>query len=562
MIFAHVKIRSVAILLLLAGSLLRAQSTQPAHDAPDLLDYGQVIPPEGKVNIVALPRTIELIDAALKEEKELARRVELTTDLGRCVSPASEQILKRLLSDPSPLVRAAAVRSLVAINAANSDTLKPLLSDASAFVRIELIRAQLPEAILAGVKDVDESVQSIAIGVSVNANTDRAIAEQIQSLHPWQAGIAATTLAKRNYTDGVASIRPLLTSKHIVARVGAIRALTMLKSIDRNAIESQLSHSHAAVRVAAIQAAMTLANPDKRVIADRTIADVDLAVRVPAVELYAAVGESRVVPVLFDQLGQGYGPLRLASRQALIQIARITPASSSEVIRLAGGLLTHADADRRIDGSYLLGQLKSDEQFETHVQRLDDADWRVVEQVARSLGLIGRKQAGDALVATALRSVPDAKGVQEMSPEELLARTTAGEQAVLSATMLKHLPVLGATKQFYLNKSTPIGVRCAAIYALGVLGTPDEVTQSLRPLLGRLQDPEESSQAIIEAIKAFGNSRAKSGVVMLEKIVSGQNSPEFQYAAHLAIDRIKGQSTAFVVPESTQEPDTSIRAVQ
>jgi HEAT repeat protein len=548
------------MLLLLAGSQALAQSTLPA--ATDLLPYGQINPPKGKVHVIALPRTIELIDEAIKEEEELARRVELTTDLGKCISPASEAILKRLLADPAPLIRAAAVRSLVAINAADPATLKPLLSDPSAYVRAELIRAKFPEAIIAGLKDADESLQGIALGISVNADTDRAIADQIKSLQPWQAGVAVSTLANRNYTDGVPAIRPLLGSNNVVARVSAIRALAKLRAIDRNAIETQLSHSHAAVRVAAIQAAMTLANADRVVIADRMIADADLAVRVPAVQLYGSVGEAKAASVLFDQLTKGYAPLREASRQALVAIARATPSSEPEMIRLAAELLSHADADRRIDGSFLLGQLKSEAQFDVHVKLLDDADWRVVEQAARSLGLIGRAQAGDALVATVLRSVPDPKRVETMSPEELAVRSTAGEQAVLSAVLLKHTPILAATRQFHLSKTAPTAARFASIYAMGVLGSPEEVNQSLSPMLGRTRDPEESSQAIVEAIKAYGNSRAKAGVSALQRIIAGENSDEFKYTAHLAIDRINGQSTVFVVADMTLEPDTSIRALE
>jgi HEAT repeat protein len=549
MMFQRCTLPAILLGVTLCGHL-RAQN----NDAP--IPYGPIDVPQPVTTVTVKPRTVQLIDEAIRVENDLPRKAMLVRDLGLCPVPESAAILKRLLADPEPLVRAGAVNSLVMIDAADDASLAPLANDPSAVVRRELVLAKYAPAIVAGVTDADPALRVAALSVSVNETTDRAILEQLEQLDPPLQAIALRTLGARKHTAATATIGKLLASESVVARVAAIDALAGMSAITRGQIDQQLTHTHSAVRVAATRAAATLESADRIAIARASLADKDLAVRAEAAKLDVYTDAS-FVDIYVAQLPLGYQPLRRAAREALVGIARANPQAKPQVTAAAAQRLTDADPQRRIDGSYVLGQLASKEGVADHIKLLRDADWQVVGQASRSLGPIGDPSAADELVQTALRSAEDKL---PGTPESYYARSDAGEQAVLSAVMLKHKPVVEATKKYFLSKTAAPGVRNAGIYAAGILGTPEEVGSMLRPLLGRLNDPEESPQAIIEAIKAMGNARVKSMVGQLEKLVKTDTAADFQYAAHLSLDRINGTKTPFTQPPQTREPDTSIRA--
>ncbi len=542
------------------GLSLFAQLVTAQEDSA-FIAYGDITPPAATINTVVQPRTIELIDAALESDIDTARRVQLTSDLGLCPVPASEAILKRLLTDPDPLIRAAAVQSLRLLGLGTETILSPVLKDTSPLVRFELVNAKLPAAIIAGVSDDDASVRATALATSINEATDRAIADQIDKLPSPMQAVAVRTLGDRKEAaKSVApKIAPLLASDNIVSRIAAIDALTGIGVIEFVQIQTQLAHPHSAVRVATTHAAKVLSATDQIVVAKAALSDKDLSVRT-AGALLAIESDQSFTETLVAQLSQNYQPLRLAARDALVRLGKTNDAAKPLVLTASEKLLTDATPDRRIDGSYILGQLRSKQGLADHIKLLEDSDWRVVEQAARSLGQIGDPSAGDKLVETALRSI-EVKSTGQPDMDLISTQYRAGEQAVLSATAIKHKPVLAATKKFYLQKLTPGGVRNASIYALGLLGQPDQVVTDLRPLLGRIADPEESPASISEAIKAMGNAKAKTAIQPLKQLAGREGASEYLYIIHLALNRINETNTPYTPDPVTFEPHTSIRAL-
>lgn len=539
-------------LTMLVGVSVRAQDLA-------LIPYGPITAPVAPKQVVVNPRTVEMIGQALQTTKDVPTRAGWVADLGRCPVPQARIMLQKLLSDPEPLIRAAAIHALRHHPQTDSEILTGLLDDPSPLVRQELIRSGLSQAIVRGVKDNDPAVRTAALGISVDVSTDQAILQQLPELDPTLQVLGIRTLARRGYEPCVPLITELLNSESVAVRVSALEGLCELRAITREQIDAQLKHAHSSVRVAAVRASRVLNESDRTIVARIGLSDPDVSVRAESARL-EVIGDSSWVSVYFDQLSAGYQPLRDASREALVRLVGIDPSASKPVIDRSIELLTDSDPHRRIDGSYLLGQLRSNAGLEKHLRLLEDDDWRVVDQAARSMGLIKDPRTGDVLIRVIQRAM-DEKNIS--SPDQVGPRFSSAEQAILSCVELNHVPVLQTTASFNLRRTVQTSVRTASVYALGRLGTSEQVFSSLRALLSRVADPEESPMVVIEAIKAMGNARVTESIPILEKIRQDQNlSPDYQYAAHLALSRIRGeQPPEFILPADVIEPDTSLRAI-
>jgi HEAT repeat protein len=302
----------------------------------------------------------------------------------------------------------------------------------------------------------------------------------------------------------------------------------------------------------------------------RALGDADLAVRTPAATILGPLGRAESLDLLLKQLGAGYEPLRLEARSALVTAAQTNKDLAQPLATKAAAMLDDSQADRRIDASFLLGVLASHEGFEKHLALLNDSDWRVVAQAATSMGAIGDPAAGAPLVGVYRRAAgidkpaspatPATPGAQR-SEEEAIVRGNAGEQAILSCAKLGHKQILDETKAIYGQKMASSQWRSAALWALGVLGTTEQVTQGARPVLARLRDPEESGGVLIEAIRALGNGRVKAAVPQLKQIRDSREVFEYALAASRSLDYINGTNTPMEPEVSTTEPETSIRAL-
>jgi HEAT repeat protein len=448
----------------------------------------------------------------------------------------------------------------------SKDAVAKLAGDESPIVRREVVLAGIEPAIIKGLDDADADVRFAAISISVSEATDRAIAQRIQKLDPLEQAVAARTLAARNASATAASIMPLLESEPLVVRTAAIHSLAMLKAITREQIEKQLTHPHPSVRSNAAMAIGSLQSADERfALATRALGDVDLGVRVPAATFLGELGRVDALDLLLKQLGAGYEPLRQRSRNALIEAAQTNNALVQPLATKAAAMLGDPDAERRIDASLILGVLRSHEGFEKHLTLLNDKDWRVVAQAAAAMGEIGDPAAGAALVGVYQRAVPAAMrdAPQASRPPAAIARaiSDSGEQAILSCGKLGHKEILGLTKAIYGNKRESSQFRSAAIWALGVLGTPEQIIEGAQPLLNRLRDPEESGGVIMEAMRALGNGRVKSAAPQLKLIRDSRDVYVYSLVAARSLDYMNGTQTPFEPDVGTIVPETSIRAV-
>jgi len=561
--------------LSLVALALATAFVQPLARADDsgapLIPYGVLPDTAPDTVFFVFERTVSLIVAELGREQDVPRRTRLVADLGKCDQPASIAALARLLNDPAPLVRAAAVRSLAQLKSAAPQwpAIEAKMADESPDVRLEVVRAAQQfgtgsAALVKAVADTDDAVRGAAVSVSVDDATDQAIAGKLADLPPVTQASAARALGHRKSSAAVPALVKLLDSSSVLVRCAALDALAEIGAVDRALVEAQLAHAHPAVRTAAARAAAKLPDAaDRLAIGLRVLGDKDLAVRVRAAGLLGTLGNGEVIGPLVAQLGQGYEPLHQSARSALLTLAKTTPDQKPAVIAAAVPLLTHADAGRREDASLLLGELRSGEAFESHVKLLEDPDWLVVNQAAKSMGLIGNPAAGEALIATMRRAIGEGDtgfaAWYEAAPFlQRIARSSAGESAVLSATALKYEPILAATKAMYLSKTAAPQTRGAAVWALGALTSGDSGAATMRSLMGRLTDIEESPSVVLEGIKAAGNARAKSLKGALEKIARDQPN-DIGRAAHDALDRIDGTTTPYVLPASREPIDTSVQ---
>lgn len=530
-----------------------------AQDLP-LIPYGPIPAPPAEQQVVVNPRTVEMIGQALQSTQDVPTRAQWVNDLGLCPVPEARAWLQKLLSDPEPLIRAGAVRSLTFHPHFDPKTLVGLVDDPSPKVRMELIRAGLPQAIVRGLDDEDLTVRTLAFGKSVDESTDQAILRKLSQVDSSLQVLGVRTLGERKYAPSIPVMTELLVSDSVAVRVAVLDAMGKLKSVTSKQIKDQMKHPHPSVRSAALRQALNLDEPDRTVVARVGMSDPDFSVRTEAAKLTVTPNVTWV-QMYVDQLSTGYQPLRSASKQALVRLAENDPICAKQVIDQAIQLLTHSDPERRIDGSFLLGRLRSNAALDQHLRLLEEDDWRVVDQACRSMGSIKDPRAGESLVRV-IQRVMSEKNVS--SPDQVRPRLSAVEQAVLSCAELGYAPVLQTVGSVYLSRTAGESLRTSSIYAMGRLGTAQQVFSSLRPLLSRVQDPEESPLAVIESIKAMGNARVVEAVPILEKIRQNQNlSPDYQYMAHLALARIRGeQASAFTLPPDRREADTSLRAIE
>ena len=531
--------------------------------AAPLIPYNSPPPPLDPKPTVD-PRTVTLLDEALAAETDSARKCALLADLGRCPSPAADAPVARAFADADALVRAAAARAALhrSPDLARA-AIEKLTADASPAVRSEIARiagqtgddGRVADYVL----DTDPAVAAAAVAGVCGPASEAAVIANFDRLPPRVQVTACGVLGRRKSSAAAARIAEALRSPRLALRVAAIDALAAMKAVTRTQIEEQSGHAAAVVRGAAARAAAALDDAGARhAISSRALADSDPAVRAAGAAAVGPIARSESIALLQQQLATDYVPLRHAARDALIAVAG-NGALRDTVILRAAALLGDSSADRRIDGSYVLGALKSNSAITAHMALLKDPDWRVVAQAATSLAAIGDPSAAPALAATVDRAlVYDAA----LDPAQTAARSTAGEQAILACVAMGYAEVLKSTRTLYLYKLSDPPTRIAALYALGVLGRGEEAAATLRSAVGLRADPEDSIDSIAMAIKAIGNAGLVSEKPLLESIRSDRDAPPpYVHAAHLALDRLNGTSTPFVPAIPTRDIDTSIRAL-
>jgi len=527
--------------------------------AQDPLPYGPLPIPNPPPHMVVNDRTVALTAAALAKSADPGTRVQLVHDLGLAEAPAAHDAVAKALKDADELVRAEAVASLHGDSAVNT-----LIVDTSPVVRRAVAEGTKDPATLAkGYDDADLLVRTAAFNRSLSPETDTALAGKLATLKPPEQAIVCGTLATRKATAAAPSIAALLTSDSLVARVAAIKALGTIGTLQAKQLQAQLSHPHRAVRAAAVAALIALPAADRVPLAVAALNDADYAVRIAAVNILSDAGGAPAVPQIIAQLSLGDPDLRSAGRMALVKIAARDKDAAAALDSASVPLLDSPTATLRADGSFFLGALKSKTALPRHIALLNDADWLVVAQAATSLGQIGDASAAPPLAATAARAaaIGDsgyADWARKAAPDELTARGSAGEQAVLSCVALNYAPVVKAVKPIVLQKTASAPIRVAAVYAIGRLEAPSEAAPTLRTLLGRINDMEETQSVVYEAVKAAANAHATALEPALQTLAKNEFF-EVHAVATIALDYLKGTHTPLEPPAGDTPAETMIR---
>ena len=247
-------------------------------------------------------------------------------------------------------------------------------------------------------------------------------------------------------------------------------------------------------------------------LAVKCIADPDATVREAAARAMATDLRDQLVPLLVRQLDDEYHPLYLAARKALVSAT--TESARKAAIEAAGQLLDNASPRRQEDGSYILGQYRSDYRLDRQIQLLnvegEKTDFVLVSQVLDSLGRIGRPEPRAAIVGI----------VKAMSQLNL---RPGGADAVASALVAagrlgfaEVLPTAGG-----LVAADPLktheGEKAAGSFAIGMLAKPtDPVTNTL---FSALNNPIDGNKK--ESVKAVGNLKIPGAVAKIQEFPNG-----------------------------------------
>jgi HEAT repeat protein len=549
------------LLLLSIVSCAQAQTTQPATTAPATQAAGEYpsppigygtedinIPTPGRRNGTR-PRTVQLLGEAISR-LENGQRVQLIRDLGACQMSDALKFLESAASDPNPLVRAEVARSAGLIgDKAFLPTLTKMLADESAKVRREVVIAggKLGDASFAteGLKSDDPQILAAAMEAASTPEHAETIAGRLPNLPAALQVQALAALGRLGATDHSAAVAGFADDSVPLA-AASMRSLREMKAADQvQVVIATLAHAHPTVRRDAVTALATTATPQVRQEqAIRMLKDPDPTVREEASNLLRDVPLAAGVAPLVDQLDDGYAPLHHAAREALV-------AAADDAIPSAVKLLDHADPRRREDGSYILGQLKSDAGLERHIALLTDADWDLVAQVARSLGDIGRHEADKPLAellkkAKTAHQITPGKTAEEQRINNSAIR--AMSDAVIASGKLRVKEILPPLIDIIPERQAyPYQLRAAVIWAFGVMGDPND-TATCDRMLPMYGDLFEATEVKFEALKALGNIGYKPSAASLKGISETDFSPNLRWIAFWSHRVITGEPTEYVNP--------------
>jgi HEAT repeat protein len=546
--------RTILPVLLSAAAVAGASSVNlPSIETP--LPFGiNVIPlpPPARVNLTS-SRTVDLLATELrKPETTPDRKAELIADLARTQLQSAATPLIDAAGDPDPAIRACVAQALASLaDPSESDAVKRLSTDNDPEVRAEADRAagalHLEELVSAGIHDPDTDVVCASLSVAGAPQS----AEIVTRLTAPDIDIriaAINAVARADLTANADAVAALLR-KDLATRIAAVRALAVIGAASHaHDILKLLSDPHPTVRrEATIALVSVLSTADAQSYAIEMLADGDLTVRTSAALDLAKVPGPDAVSLLVKQLSDPYVPLHDAARSALL-------AAGGAAIPAAENLLDDPNPRRREDASWLLGTLRSSAGFHRHLALLDDPDWSVVAQAAKSLGEIGNPSAASKLQQTFERARALISGTELPTTPAAIAATNA----IVSAVQLGYTPITPEVSPLILKRGDyPSNVRAAAVWAVGILGAPDESTV-FRQLHNLIEDPFEAGDVKIESVKAVGNRKSPDGKSVFGSAAAVTSSDEQLAIVHWSQDRLNGAVTPFSLPPEKFIADTSI----
>lgn len=509
------------------------------------------------------PRTVTLLAALIEKEPAAFERARLASELGRTCLPQAIAPLGRALNDPHPSVRASAALAVAhlcsplphakpagdAVRASQPmiDQLRALLDDPAIEVRDAALRAlgaiSLGEdqAIDAVLTTPDSPLFATALSLAASPRQAQHIGQRLNDLPNQHLPAAIRVIARCKAVDQATRLAAMTQTDDIAQLVAIAEALGQLgdpQALD--AVQRLLSHPHATVRRSAIGTLPHIAPPAvQQQHALKALQDTDPTVRESAADVLGNILTVEAVAPLIEQLSHEYLPLHDAARKALARAA--DEPTKQRAIEAAGHLLDSPHPRRREDGSWLLGQYRSDHRLQRHIELAQpnkEQDWAVIAQAAESLGLIGRQEATAAIVALSrLDGISEARLTPAVC-NALIAGGRLGAKDVQTpaAAMLAADPML-----------TPSQLRSAGAFAIGAAGAPD--SPAVARLLSVINSPNDGPDVRAEAIKAVGNLRLTPALPKLQTLSSLDERT--QWLSEWAIARLTNQAPVHRPLETT-----------
>jgi len=550
--------RGALLVLLFTAAGAVAQTTLPDGKLGFWND--EIVVPVGPEVNETTVRTVSLIVDVYARAADVSSKVRLIRDLGSTRLPEGVEALKKMSGDTDVTIRMEVARSLgVCGQSAGVGVLKAMLNDNEAQVRREVILAgaALNDASFAsvGLSDADAGVLMASIRSVSGAVDAEALSVRLPRFKPDQQVEAIRSIGRlgsdRPHADSIVGFLDGNVAQRSVA-VEALGRLRATRFADRAV--KLIQDVHPTVRRAATSALLGLEDEAaRRQHALVALSDPDATVRTAAALVLVTTPDVSVVAPLTARLTDRYAPLHEAARTALLASAKF-PDSARATIDAAVTLLGDPVAERRADGSWLLGESASDAGLDAHVALLNDTSIVVVAQAALSLGQVGKPEAGDALVALVRKlNKPVQQGVD---PDWQPALTNA----IVSAGLLGRADVLALVESLIPNNLAAPAPRAAAVWVAGYSGAQDVVPKLFRILNDRL----EIGAVQTESIKALGNLRSPAAKKLLDdesNLALWQGDPVNAYLIHWASDRVNGTTTPFTPRPRTFRADTSVREV-
>ncbi len=557
--------RAGFVLVVLSAAAVWAQTAAPSiTDTPEAIVIEHRSPqlhiPDAQTVNKTSPRTIQLLGEAMQRSGTTPeRRVELVRDLGKTRLAEAATFIRIALGDSESVVRGAAAQAAADLGQADlANDVARLIDDPDPVVRAQAVlaygrltaeRQGAAAIVLKALNDADENVRLAALKSAATAEEVDAIAIALPALQPRLQVHAVQAIARIGATDHAAAVAGLLKGDP-GQQVSALEALAQLKSTRHGeAITALLQSPHPAVRrtaLAALPAVIEAA--DARAAAERLLDDPDPSVRAVAAANVVPVQSTAVASRLVDLLVDPYLPVHDAALASLTQAADETVKQA--IIAEAVKLLDLPHAQRRQDGSHLLGAYRSNAGLEKQIALLAPAeasealDAAAVIETVRALGRIGDKRAADAVTDLATRGAAAVVG----RGNDLLA-SSATVEAFIAAALLGDQRVLAPVRQVLSasGETTPSEPRAAGAWAVGQVADPDDRASTGR-LAGLYNSEYDAEETKFEALKAMGRLKMQGARNLLTKAATTDTSPRLRWIAAWSLTQITGQPHPYDPP--------------
>lgn len=300
--------------------------------------------------------------------------------LSREPRPEALPILRRLLTDPAPRVRAWAARALGIVGEGGDVTaLRPLLDDADPAPIVHAVRsartlvaagkAEAPAAwaprLLTLVSDPRPGVRATALEASapwlaVSPELAEALASRAVQGETWERGFALVSLGAGKHARAAEILTAAALSDDAALRARAAEAAGQLGLPAGAAVLERLSGDPSArVRAAALTAWLA-ADPEAGEVAKKGLADLDLTVRVTALDWLAEHPVASLAELekgLAGAFADGAEEAGLAALRALAARAEAEPLERGAAIAAIERLATAGPYVIRREAGVALGEL-------------------------------------------------------------------------------------------------------------------------------------------------------------------------------------------------------------